>query len=1023
VPSPATPCPAIPCLTTPDAGSRRRIAWALAALALITGVLGILAVLAPVIADDPVVSWPRAGQQPTSTVLPLSPYRPLQLTATVPCATLQALNARPGGGEALRTLPADVGTAPGEGLVVAAAQGIVTVSASGADVVRQPLPRDTCTYRVVADAGGVRVSREDADLGTRADLLVPQVAELATDAVENTSGLSAQLHTDARYQSRPTLLKTSLLVAHGLALAVLLVLAWRWWRGAGPGLIRPRPSWADALVVAVSLAWVVLGPVNIDDSWYLLMARNAMDSGYIGNVIYQFNVTENPFSTSQYVMQAWGAAGDNWSLGWMRLVPLAYGLASYALLRVLVTTNLSRVAQRSLVPWAVAAAHLLWWLPYGITLRPEPLIALGTAVVLVLAELARRRRSVGVLAAAIAVAAFTITVSPTGLVTGAPLVLCLPWLWQWWRATDLASRVATMLLAGAAVSIVVPLGFADATLADVLESVAVHRWYYRQNAWYEEYLHYATLLTADERGAWGERLPVLLTLGVLLAVAIGAGRHGGTGGRTGGLLGGAAVITALGLAAMALTPTKWVNHFGAIAAPATVLLAAALIRSPLPRRSGAAALAVGTTVLVVATSVGFAGPNLWRPLSDWGQPFGNHALINTPYEFSLLAPSLGPLMLRNPLLWLAVAGLGWWWARRRGGPGPDRAVLVTATGLGVALMLAMFTVAPLRQYPGTSVALMNLRALTGHPCGLGTAVHVLANAQPGLGPPVGAATLTGDMREAPMPQPPPNGSDNNGSDITVWHDDVSRGTGVGSVQTPWYSLPGLIPDGQVVVPLRGKLTNGQRLEVQVGAGDPAAPQRVRTVPLDTVVSKVGDQPDWTEVTVALADAGLDTPTAVRVVAADRVTGPGSWLAVAQPRLTVPRPVTDVLAGRPVFADQVSAGLWPCGNQITLRDGVAQAPQIRLRAGDGLEDSITNNSTFADNGGTLLQVDRTAEFVELPSQLVPSGVPTLGWGHVEQVVYAHPVGLVDLRVDERWRAGWTRLPTLIGERYTGRAYIG
>lgn len=50
--------------------------WTIAALALLTGVLGIFAVLAPVIADDPVVSWPRAGQQPTSTVTPLSPYRP-----------------------------------------------------------------------------------------------------------------------------------------------------------------------------------------------------------------------------------------------------------------------------------------------------------------------------------------------------------------------------------------------------------------------------------------------------------------------------------------------------------------------------------------------------------------------------------------------------------------------------------------------------------------------------------------------------------------------------------------------------------------------------------------------------------------------------------------------------------------------------------------------------------------------------------------------------------------------------------
>ena len=971
--------------------------------------------LAPVIADDPVVSWPPAGQQPRSTVLPLSPYRPLQLTATIPCATLHVLDAQPGGGEALRTLPADVGTAPGEGLVVAAEQGVVTVTASGAEVLREAVPSVRCSYQVLADAGGVRVARDGAGIATRTHLLVPEVAELQTDAVGTATGLSVQLHTDARYQSRPTLLKTAVLVAHGLALAALLVLAWRRWPGAGSGLVRPRLSWADAAVVAVSLFWVVAGPVNIDDSWYLLMARNAMQSGYLGNVIYQFNVTENPFVASQYAMQAWGALGGQWSLGWMRLLPLAYGLATYALLRVLVATALGRVAQRSLVAWAVAAAHLLWWLPYGMTLRPEPLIALGTAGVLVLSELARRRRSVGVFAVAVAVAALTVTASPTGLVAAAPLMVCLPWLWQWWQAESARSRVTAALVVGAAASIVIPVAFADATVGDVLESVAVHRWYYRQYAWYEEYLHYADLLVPDERGAWGKRLPVLLTLGVLLAVALGAGRRPGTAGRSGQLLGEAAAITALGLVVMALTPTKWVNHFGAVAAPATVLLAAALIRSPLPRRVGAATMAIGSAGLVAAVSVAFAGPNLWRPLSDWGQPFGNHLFIDRPYEQSLLAPSLGPLALRNPLLWLAVAAVGWWWLRRLG---PTRAVVVTATGLGVALMLLVFTIAPLRQYPGTSVTLMNLRALTGRPCGLAPAVQVLTGVAPGLGPAVGSATLTGDMRATRLPEstPVPISALPNS---TVWHDDVPGGTGTGSLQTPWYPLPGHLAGGWVTVPMRGKLNQEQRLVVQVATGDPAAPGQVRTVPLPAV----GDKPNWTEVAVALADAGLAAPTAVRVVAQDRVAGPASWLAVAQPRLTAPRPVTDFIAGRPVFADQVSAALWPCVQQIAVRDGLVQPLALRLRAADGLEDSILDNSTFADNGGTLLQVDRTAKFVEVPSRLVPPGAPMLGWGHIDEVIYLHPVGLVDLHVGALRRAGWTRLPTLIGQRYTGRVYTG
>ncbi|MBA2472185.1 MAG: arabinosyltransferase domain-containing protein, partial [Pseudonocardiales bacterium] len=599
----------------------------------------------------------------------------------------------------------------------------------------------------------------------------------------------------------------------------------------------------------------------------------------------------------------------------------------------------------------------------------------------------------------------------------------LPWLWQWWRAASGRNRVAAVLLMGAAASIVVPVGFADATLGDVLESVAVHRWYYRQHAWYDEYLHYANLLVPDDRGAWGKRLPVLLTLGMLLAVALGAGHRRGTAGRSGRLLGHAAGITALGLAVLALTPTKWVNHFGAVAAPATVLLAVAMLRSPLPRRAGTATVIIGSAGLVAAASVAFAGPNLWRPLSDWGQPFGNHQLLDTPYVQSLLAPSLGPLALRNPLLWLAVAGVGWWWLRRLG---PARAVLVTATRLGVALMLVVFTVAPLRQYPGTSVALMNLRALTGRSCGLAPAVQVLAGVEPGLGPPAGAAALTGDMRAAPLPESTPAPITEPSS--TVWHDDVPSGTGIGTLQTPWYPLPGHLRGGWVTVPVRGTLSKDQWLAVQVATGDPASPDRVRTVAVPAIGPAIGDKPDWTQVSIALADAGLAdaglaAPTAVRVVARDRVAGPGSWLAVAQPRLTAPRPVADIIAGRPVFADQVSAGLWPCADQIAVRDGMVAPPALRLRAADGLEDAILYNSTFAGNGGTLLQVDRTAKFVELPSRLTPPGAPTLDWGHVDEVVYIHPAGLVDVRVGTLRRAGWTRLPTLIGQRYTGRAYTG
>ena len=49
---------------------------------------------------------------------------------------------------------------------------------------------------------------------------------------------------------------------------------------------------------------------------------------------------------------------------------------------------------------------------------------------------------------------------------------------------------------------------------------------------------------------------------------------------------------------------------------------------------------------------------------------------------------------------------------------------------------------------------------------------------------------------------------------------------------------------------------------------------------------------------------------------------------AQPGLTVPRPATSVIAERPVFADQVSAGLWSCKGRIAMRNGLVLAETDR-----------------------------------------------------------------------------------------------
>lgn len=861
-------------LTGPVAPRRTRgMGWTISALAVLCGLLGVLAALAPVEVNDPVLSWPQAGQEPLSTIVPLNPYRPLQLNATVPCHTLA--NLQPTGGEALRTLPATAALGKDQGLVVSASGARVHVVASGSTLLDETIPGTACNYEVSAGPEGVSISRDHVGLVRRAGLLVPEVAELVTDArgPAATAGLAVQVHTDARYQSRPSTLKIVLLIAHALSLLTLLAVGVRAWSGRrrrsrnrSGCLVRPRLALPDALVVAVSAAWAFLGPVNVDDSWYLLMARNAGTSGYVGNYINMFNSSENPFVLSQYLMQGWGSIGG-WGLLWMRLLPVMYGIGTYALLRPLLATVLgARLQQRESLrrraPWALALAHLLWWLPYGITLRPEPLIVLASAVVLLLAELARQRRSLGVLAVATSVAALAMTVSPTALVAATPLLLNVPWVWRWQRMLSWPHRIGAIGLLLASTTAVVPVGFGDATVGDVRESTAVRAFYYYfRYHWYDEFRHYVALM----EGTWSVRLPVLLTLAVLGAALVAVGANRGSEGPVSKATAYYATTTVLALVALTPTPSKWVNHFGAIAAPATMLLALALLRTPVPRRARVAAGVISSGLVIAAAAVGFDGPNGWRPFSDWGQPFGYHLGFSTIQVWST-APHFGQLRLNNLWLWLLVAGAALGWARRRrSGPGRltvDRGVLGVAMTLAVVLVLGVFAYAPLRQYPGPSVASVNLSSAIGSGCGL--APHV------------------------------------------------------------------------------------------------------------------------------------------------QVTDDGRQETAAQ-----------LLNRRPVFIDQVSAGLFPCVNQVLATNGMVQAPQYTVRVGDGLEEPTKGNAYIESNGGAFAAISRTTTFVELPSRLSPEGVPTLPWGHVSKVVYSYPVGLFDLQVDTVQRAGWQRQPTLATQAYTGR----
>ncbi|GAB7192231.1 hypothetical protein NUM3379_29400 [Kineococcus sp. NUM-3379] len=974
-------------------------------LAALACLLSVSLPLAPVTVQTPEVRWPQAGQAPSSTVALFMPYRPLDLTAEVPCAALRALAARPGE-EAATAL----GTAlPGEPRGVQRALA-VTVTGGGAGEVRvrssagelpdlavvpaaDPRLAGECTLRVVADQAGtraelVRDGRAEV-LGAAPGRPVPEVTAFVSDAPPE-SFPAVVAHPDARFESTPTALKSALLAAHGLLVAGCLLLlvraaprgpapertarpaSARTARPASPRGRRTAAAVADVAVVGGLAGWAVAGPLQTDDFYYSLQARTIDQAGYVGNVVRYFNVPEIPFTLWQHVLSAFAAFSAAPVV--LRLPALLAGLGTWLLLSRVVLPRLVQDPPAWVRPLA-ALALLAWYLPFAVGGRPEALVVLATtaALALVLEAIARRRLVLLGLAALVAGASVAITASGA-LAAVIALVLAPRW-WPLLRESRYGV-VASAALLTACASVAAPAVFADATLAAALTALRVHDEVGPNLSWWMEPLRYWYLTQGPDpnQRLFSRQLVVLVTLAVVVGVstALLRSRVPAPARRTSWVV--PAAVALAGYAVLALAPTKWSHHFGAVAGVGTLALVAGCVALVRRRPNRWACLGLAAAVAAVA-GLALHGPDAQVELSAYGT-----------------VPEL-PGVLGLPPLWLAlgaVAAGGVALRRRRraaeGGPDawPELVVLTTAGVLTASLVLQVLSVARATYVlrDTWSAAGSSLAALRGDGCGFADSAVALTGAR-------ALPEVPGAAQGAPeRPQAP--GDDPGGlpAGTRAWVPDPA------GTQGAWHELGPRSASDALVVAVREPVA-----PVVVDLADAAGGS------LGLLVVTVPPGEGWRVVRLTTLDRLEPEVARVRVnvsagspagspdqPAAGAVTDP--WVATGERLSSVLPREQAVLVDWPIGFDL------PCARPPLVAGGMVEPVEWVVQSATF---EHTPMLTMIDGGGSYATLPTVATLT--PYRGFLPGAPYREWGNLLRVRYQLPRERYDVVEGERTVPGW------------------
>jgi len=909
-------------------------------LAVVASAAALLAALGPADHERSRYLWPPADlplEKPTrawAAPLSLVQREAEKLTVRFPCTPAPLLHPDSGAGAATVLATARHPDAAG-GLALTAVSRALLLAVGSEAVARIPWPPPArrapgCTRVLAIDGTAWSLAGEDGvALAGGALPRVPAVTGLFSSVDLGRFPLAVEVTTKVSGTSPSLRQQVSMILAMACAFVALVLVLPRSGRRRlgdirrllGRALSALRP--VDGAIVAVLGIWWIVGPAFYDDGWVRARQLNYAVSGSFSNYYDTWGVTL-PLGYWLEWLQHWLMLGSS-AVPVLRLPSLACGVAAWAVCRWCLAQIVGPLEHgRGAARWTLAAAFLVGFVSWDMTLRPEPVVSLLAALVLAAMLRFLQAPSLGLLALAGVLGALALSAHPAGLVALAPVLAASQQIFAWVRQGSAAlwtSLAAVVLAAG---SVFVVLMFLDSDVgqfranSDVVRSI-------HPTGFGEELTRYSRL-SGEEWGTAARRASVVLLLVAVLGYLTRRAS------RSSLALDLPSKTLAFSLALLVFTPSKWPWHFGALTALGAVALAAEvahLSSGGLRDRARWSLRPLAAILVVLAVSKWAWGLRTqWVTLDlrtlDWPPNAGEVLGFARRFSFVSLAQSLAVVAL--VLVVAAAVEL------RRGGRArlPRAPWLVGAWIVPiVATPLLVVTVGTFARDGFTgdvwTLSRQSVDGLQGEStCGLGDEVVVprpgsiraLTTVTSGGGAAFGPSGLW-----PPFSAPPISG-------LRYWGSRVPDDDARGRFDSPWFNLPGdrASPIGLFVA---GRIGPGDSLAVEWGRRRDATIEFVSTSAVDpeaAVGTELGGSP-WRFLAAASLPRPPEAADVVRVLAADGSRGPDAWFAVSAPVRYERETLGSALRGEGVRA-LVSPTLllyFPCASLPRLEHGVAEMP--------------------------------------------------------------------------------------------------